>query len=456
MSSLYSSTNSISQAFLPTHGMRFQGAGDVRVHDWAATRGGGATSLAGATNTALRQRNANTALSTYPTTTTNAGSTAANGTIAGGALRPGSIDQTQFKAMLAAAQAGAPGASGMATSPLPAAPSTGLLPLTPNAALAAQGLQPTSADSLSMQSANAAAGAGGGIQTLTPAQFAALTGGASLPGSSAMAGSTGTPLPSAQLPDAQLQAAQPQIPQSQALPAQGQAAMTQAAATVQPASAPLAGGPDTLTMSDAAIPPDGADAPQSASAAPAGSNAGGNSKTPTAEDGTPIGSFDKNGVLVLNQAPDRDTRKEYAEKGIKWRLVDNPDSNKLFFGPDGKLGWKDLVDLVNPLQHIPLVNIAYRHFTGDEPSGAAELLGALPFGPLSTLAAVTDLAVRSTTGKDIGENVIAMVTGGDKTTSPATDATILAQAGNKPAETTSDQVAEVTPDQLQQRQHDDK
>lgn len=442
MSSTYSYSDSISQAFLPTHGMRFQGAGDVRVHDWSATRGAGAAGTAGATNTALRQRNADAALSTYPTTTTNTGSTAANGTIAGGALRPGSIDQTQFKAMLAAAQAGAPGASGAATSPLPAAPSTGLLPLAPNAALAAQGLQPTSANSLTMQSANAAAGAGGGIQTLTPAQFAALTGGASLPGSSAMTAGAGTPLPATQL----------QAAQQQATPVQSQTAATQSAATVQPVSATQASGPDTLTMSDAAIPPDGPDAPQSASAAPADGNTSGNPKTPTAADGTPIGSFDKNGVLVLNQVPDRDTRKEYAEKGIKWRIVDNPDSNKLFFGEDGKLGWKDLLDLVNPLQHIPLVNIAYRHFTGDEPSGAAELLGAIPFGPLSTLTAVADLAVRSTTGKDIGENVIAMVTGGDKPDSAAN----VAQAGGTAAGTGSEQVAEVTPDLALPHQHDNK
>ena len=444
MSSLYSNSNSISQAFLPTHGMRFQGAGDVRVHDWSTSRG------AGTAATTLRQRGADTALSSYPAgstaSTTNTGSIANNGTIAGGLLRPGSIDQTQFKAMLAAAQTGAPGASGVATSPLPAAPSTGLLPLTPNAALAAQGLQPASADALSMQGGNAAAGVGGGIQNLTPAQFAALTGGATLPGSSAMAAGALPPtvsLPTGQMPTASMPTG--------AMPTPAPAMAAAATATsAQPTSAPPTGGVDTLTMSDAAIPPDGAQPPtQSASAAPTA----GNANTPTAEDGTPIGSFDKNGVLVLNQAPDRDTRKEYVEKGIKWRLVDNPESNKLFFGPDGKLGWKDLLDLVNPLQHIPLVNIAYRHFTGDQPSGAAELLGAIPFGPFSTMTAVADLAVRSTTGKDIGETVIAMVTGGDKTDT----ASNLAQAGGTAANSASEQqVAEVAPDQAQPRLHDNK
>jgi len=431
VSSLYSNSNSISQAFLPTHGMRFQGAGDVRVHDWSASRG------AGTAATALRQRNADTALSSYPaastSSTTNTGSTTNNGTIAGGLLRPGSIDQTQFKAMLAAAQSGAPGASGVATSPLPAAPSTGLLPLAPNAALAAQGLRPTSADALSMQGANAAAGVGGGIQNLTPAQFAALTGGATLPGSNAMAASAGGLPPTASMPTGAMPTAS--MPTG-AMPAPAAAmAAASTAASAQTASVPPAGGVDTLTMSDAAIPPDGSQPP-----------------TPSAEDGTPIGSFDKNGVLVLNQAPDRDTRKEYVEKGIKWRLVDNPESNKLFFGPDGKLGWKDLLDLVNPLQHIPLVNIAYRHFTGDQPSGAAELLGALPFGPFSTMTAIADLAVRSTTGKDIGENVIAMVTGGDQTDT----ASNLAQAGGTAASNASEQVAEVAPEQAQPRLHDNK
>src|SRR5262245_21295868 len=118
VSSFYSNSNSISQALLPTHGMRFQGAGDVRVHDWVPGRG------AGIAATSLRPRSANTALAAYPstaltntTTGTNTGSIAANGTIAGSALRPGSIDQTQFKAMLAAAQSGVPGASLSPTAP---------------------------------------------------------------------------------------------------------------------------------------------------------------------------------------------------------------------------------------------------------------------------------------------------------------------------------------------------
>ena len=39
-----------------------------------------------------------------------------------------------------------------------------------------------------------------------------------------------------------------------------------------------------------------------------------------------------------------------------------------------------LLDIVNPLQHIPLVNVAYRALTGDEIYGAARLFD-VGFGP---------------------------------------------------------------------------
>ena len=424
MSSLYSSSQSISQAFLPTRGMRFAGAGDARVHDWRP---------AGSNATQLQSRPAATALATYPGNalpagTTTAGGAGTNGAISGGMLRPGAIDQTQFKAMLAATQAGVPGAGIAASSPLPAAPSSGLLPLAPNAALAAQGLQTAPTDSFSTLSAPAAAGAGGAIQDLTPAQFAALTGGTA-PGFQQMA--------------------------AQAPPAAGASAPTGpvSAATTPPgaagrALAPQSGMMDTLTLTDAAIPPDGTE--QTAALPPTASTSANGAAT--AEDGTPIGSTDKNGVLVLNQIPDRETRREYADKGIKWRVVDNPASNKLFFGADGKFGWDDVIDLINPLQHIPLVNIAYRHLTGDQENGSAELLGGIAFGPLGALSAIADLAVRSTTGRDIGENVIAMVTGSDRADAAAN----VAQAGDKTADATGEQVAEVAPEQAQTRTHDSK
>ncbi len=74
--------------------------------------------------------------------------------------------------------------------------------------------------------------------------------------------------------------------------------------------------------------------------------------------------------------------------------------------------------MINPLQHIPGIAQIYRAVTGDQINGAANLLGAIPFGPfggLGLIASVADLAVKDVTGEDIGGNLQAMIFGKDGT-----------------------------------------
>ena len=75
-------------------------------------------------------------------------------------------------------------------------------------------------------------------------------------------------------------------------------------------------------------------------------------------------------------------------------------------GPDGKFGWDDFLDLINPLQHIPLVNIAYRAITGDEIHGAARLID-MAMGPMAGISTAIDLAVTDITGKSVADNAVA-------------------------------------------------
>lgn len=119
------------------------------------------------------------------------------------------------------------------------------------------------------------------------------------------------------------------------------------------------------------------------------------------------------GVWELPRHPGKDERAWLQGMNAKWRLVENPESVKLFLGADGKFGFDDLLDIVNPLQHIPLVNIAYRALTGDTIDGAAQLFGAIPFGPLSVASNMADLAFRSETGAGLAENGLAMIFGDD-------------------------------------------
>jgi hypothetical protein len=80
---------------------------------------------------------------------------------------------------------------------------------------------------------------------------------------------------------------------------------------------------------------------------------------------------------------------------------------------------KGIIDIINPLQHIPVISTIYRHMTGDEISPAARIAGdALYGGPIGAAVAVANVAVESHTGKDIGETMFAMVTGDDDKKEP--------------------------------------
>ncbi|WNK00245.1 hypothetical protein L2D14_02195 [Thalassospiraceae bacterium LMO-JJ14] len=80
------------------------------------------------------------------------------------------------------------------------------------------------------------------------------------------------------------------------------------------------------------------------------------------------------------------------------------------FGEDG-FSFADLIDVVNPLQHIPLVSTFYRESTGDEIGAAPRVIGStLFFGPVGLVGALANVFVEGSTGKDIGEHMASWVT----------------------------------------------
>lgn len=73
------------------------------------------------------------------------------------------------------------------------------------------------------------------------------------------------------------------------------------------------------------------------------------------------------------------------------------------------MSFADLVDIINPLQHIPVVSNIYRAITGDEISAPARVAGStLFFGPIGTAASLANLAVEEATGRDVGDHVVSM------------------------------------------------
>ncbi|MEQ9557570.1 MAG: hypothetical protein RIG67_17510 [Rhodospirillales bacterium] len=77
------------------------------------------------------------------------------------------------------------------------------------------------------------------------------------------------------------------------------------------------------------------------------------------------------------------------------------------FGDDGLTFW-DLVDVINPLQHIPVVSTLYREMTNDTLDPAPRIMGGTLFmGPIGLVASSANVMIEHNTGKDMGSHVLA-------------------------------------------------
>lgn len=90
----------------------------------------------------------------------------------------------------------------------------------------------------------------------------------------------------------------------------------------------------------------------------------------------------------------------------------SPPSSGASIWSHGGFGFKDLLDIVNPLQHLPIIGSIYRYLTGDEPSGGARLVGDTIYGgPIGFGVSVVTSIISDGDGKDPGERVLAAVFG---------------------------------------------
>lgn len=81
----------------------------------------------------------------------------------------------------------------------------------------------------------------------------------------------------------------------------------------------------------------------------------------------------------------------------------------------GNLTFGDLVDTLNPLQHIPLLSEVYRGLTGDGISAHARIAGgALWGGPMGLVASVASLAVAGNGEDGIGDRIYASLFGDEE------------------------------------------
>jgi hypothetical protein len=98
---------------------------------------------------------------------------------------------------------------------------------------------------------------------------------------------------------------------------------------------------------------------------------------------------------------------------------------------DEPFGFGDLVDIVNPLQHLPVIGTLYRNLTGDQIRPSSAILGGAVFGGFAGAAgSLVNVIIAEETGKDITEHALALAMP-DK---PDSDAPLqkLAESGGPP------------------------
>lgn len=86
-----------------------------------------------------------------------------------------------------------------------------------------------------------------------------------------------------------------------------------------------------------------------------------------------------------------------------------PETKAVSFADNGSAFADQLLDIINPLQHIPIVSTVYRALTGDEIAGPARLIGGALFGgPIGFAAATANLVLEQATGNDLAGHALAL------------------------------------------------
>ncbi len=86
----------------------------------------------------------------------------------------------------------------------------------------------------------------------------------------------------------------------------------------------------------------------------------------------------------------------------------HPDGKFKPFGDDG-LTFADIIDIINPLQHIPIISSIYRKFTGDTIDPASRIAGSSLYGgPIGAAVAIVNTIFEKVHGNDIGAQTLAL------------------------------------------------
>lgn len=109
--------------------------------------------------------------------------------------------------------------------------------------------------------------------------------------------------------------------------------------------------------------------------------------------------------------------KQAIEKTFEHHLTDSTIETRTAFAPTGKQAirtdgkepytFSDVIDIVNPLQHLPVIGMLYRGITGDKIKPTSQIIGGAIFGgPIGAVTGTVNAIAQIQTGKDVADNVL--------------------------------------------------
>lgn len=148
------------------------------------------------------------------------------------------------------------------------------------------------------------------------------------------------------------------------------------------------------------------------------------------------GTFDAPDYVAPNNFASTQAQAQTEDAGgVDSRRYTKFDRSATEAGATTDFSFSDFLDMINPLEHIPVVSSIYREITGETINPVSRVVGNIiyggPMGIASGVLAAAGGAAEATfeqsTGKDSIGNVIAALFGPDEKTAPQTQ---LADAGN--------------------------
>jgi hypothetical protein len=95
-------------------------------------------------------------------------------------------------------------------------------------------------------------------------------------------------------------------------------------------------------------------------------------------------------------------------------------SDALTRAAEQEFSFDDVLDVINPLQHLPVIGWIYREISGDKMGAAASVAGGALFGgPLGFAGAILSAAFESISGEAPEDAIARMIGPGERTKSLA-------------------------------------